>query len=137
MNKNLEITKLISKASYDLDMLLSRRFKDENLAVTEYKTLLTLLEDGDTPIQVMASKVLLTSGSMTYIADKLVEKGFVVKIKLKEDNRVYNLSLTKTGRKKIKTILLYSNEIMEDYFKNYREKDKDRIIKILNKSNGI
>ena len=134
MNKTIEMAKLISKVSYDLDMLLSRKLKDENLAVTEYKTLMALLENGDTPIQEIAKEVLLTSGSMTYIADKLVDKGFVEKIQLPEDNRVFKLSLTKNGRKKIKGVSLFSDEIIEEYFGNYKEKDKDKIIKILNKT---
>ncbi len=134
MNKTIEMAKLISKVSYDLDMLLSRKLKDENLAVTEFKTLMALLENGDTPIQEIAKEVLLTSGSMTYIADKLVDKGFVEKIQLPEDNRVFKLSLTKNGRKKIKGVSLFSDEIIEEYFGNYKEKDKDKIIKILNKT---
>ena len=134
MNKTIELAKLISKVSYDLDMLLSRKLKDENLAVTEFKTLMALLENGDTPIQEIAKEVLLTSGSMTYIADKLVDKGFVEKIQLPEDNRVFKLSLTKNGRKKIKGVSLFSDEIIEEYFGNYKEKDKDKIIKILNKT---
>lgn len=134
MNKTIEMAKLISKVSYDLDMLLSRKLKDENLAVTEFKTLMALLENGDTPIQEIAKEVLLTSGSMTYIADKLVDKGFVEKIQLPEDNRVFKLSLTKNGRKKIKGVSLFSEEIIEEYFGNYKEKDKDKIIKILNKT---
>ena len=134
MNKTIEMAKLISKVSYDLDMLLSRKLKDENLAVTEFKTLMALLENGDTPIQEIAKEVLLTSGSMTYIADKLVDKGFVEKNQLPEDNRVFKLSLTKNGRKKIKGVSLFSDEIIEEYFGNYKEKDKDKIIKILNKT---
>ena len=98
MKKNNEIKDLILKTSYDLDLLLSRKLKSYNLALTEFNTLKVLNDNGDCTVQNMAKQVLLTSGSMTYIVDKLVAKSCIEKVKQVEDNRVFMLSLTKKGK---------------------------------------
>lgn len=134
MDKTLEMAQLINSVSYNLDILLSRKLLYENMAITEFKTLLILFNEGDTPIQKMARKVFLTSGSMTYIANKLVNKQFIYKTQSNEDKRVFMLSLTEKGREKIKALILFTEPIIEDYFSGYTKNEKERIIKILRKT---
>ena len=133
MKKNNEIKDLILKTSYDLDLLLSRKLKSYNLALTEFNTLKVLNDNGDCTVQNMAKQVLLTSGSMTYIVDKLVAKSCIEKVKQVEDNRVFMLSLTKKGKTLYKNVSESIEEDIDNYFNNLRDKDRDRLIKILNR----
>ncbi len=133
MKKNNEIKDLILKTSYDLDLLLSRKLKSYNLALTEFNTLKVLNDNGDCTVQNMAKQVLLTSGSMTYIVDKLVAKSCIEKVKQVEDNRVFMLSLTKKGKTLYKNASESIEEDIDNYFNNLRDKDRDRLIKILNR----
>ena len=133
MKKNNEIKDLILKTSYDLDLLLSRKLKSYNLALTEFNTLKVLNDNGDCTVQNMAKQVLLTSGSMTYIVDNLVAKSCIEKVKQVEDNRVFMLSLTKKGKTLYKNASESIEEDIDNYFNNLRDKDRDRLIKILNR----
>ena len=133
MKKNNEIKDLILKTSYDLDLLLSRKLKSYNLALTEFNTLKVLNDNGDCTVQNMAKQVLLTSGSMTYIVDKLVAKSCIEKVKQVEANRVFMLSLTKKGKTLYKNVSESIEEDIDNYFNNLRDKDRDRLIKILNR----
>ena len=113
--------------------MLSRKLKSYNLALTEFNTLKVLNDNGDCTVQNMAKQVLLTSGSMTYIVDKLVAKSCIEKVKQVEDNRVFMLSLTKKGKTLYKNASESIEEDIDNYFNNLRDKDRDRLIKILNR----
>ncbi|MDD4691799.1 MAG: MarR family transcriptional regulator [Eubacterium aggregans] len=56
-----------------------------------------LYHKGPQTVQDIGKKVLLTSGSMTYVVNKLVEKGFVHRNICESDRRVTYVGLTSSG----------------------------------------
>ena len=57
-----------------------------------------LYNKGDQPIQRIGNRVLIASSSITYVVDKLEEKGCIVRQRNEKDKRVTNASLTDKGR---------------------------------------
>lgn len=68
------------------------------LNVTEFAVMELLYNKGDQPIQRIGNRVLIASSSITYVVDKLEEKGCVVRQRNEKDKRVTNASLTYKGR---------------------------------------
>ncbi|MDW4393430.1 MarR family transcriptional regulator [Staphylococcus saprophyticus] len=68
------------------------------LIVTEFAVMELLYNKGDQPIQRIGNRVLIASSSITYVVDKLEEKGCVVRQRNEKDKRVTNASLTDKGR---------------------------------------
>lgn len=68
------------------------------LNVTEFAVMELLYNKGDQPIQLIGNRVLIASSSITYVVDKLEEKGCVVRQRNEKDKRVTNASLTDKGR---------------------------------------
>ncbi len=67
------------------------------LNVTEFAVMELLYNKGDQPIQRIGNRVLIASSSITYVVDKLEEKGCVVRQRNEKDKRVTNASLTDKG----------------------------------------
>lgn len=68
------------------------------LNVTEFAVMELLYNKGDQPIQRIGHRVLIASSSITYVVDKLEEKGCVIRQRNEKDKRVTNASLTEKGR---------------------------------------
>lgn len=68
------------------------------LNVTEFAVMELLYNKGDQPIQRIGNRLLIASSSITYVVDKLEEKGCVVRQRNEKDKRVTNASLTDKGR---------------------------------------
>lgn len=74
------------------------------LSVSEFAVLEMLHHKGPTPLGEIARKVLLTSGSMTYVIDQLVRKGLVQRVSCARDRRRLYAELTDAGRDRIVAI---------------------------------
>ncbi len=66
---------------------------------TEFGVLEVLYHKGELPVCDVRRRILLESGSMTYVVDKLVSRGLVRRRASGEDRRVVLLALTAAGRR--------------------------------------
>jgi len=108
MQKDSLIFKMLKISKY-LKMNLEKDLEKYDLTFNEFSTLTILKEHGEVPVQKIAKKIDITSGSMTYIVNKLVKNNFIQKKKSKEDTRVYLLCLSKNGEN-------FYNEISNPHF---------------------
>ena len=74
------------------------------LSTTEFAVLELLYHKGPTPLGAVASQVLLTSGSMTYVIDQLEKQGLVTRVACPKDRRKLHAVLTDAGQAKIAAI---------------------------------
>lgn len=86
------------------------------LNVTEFAVMELLYNKGDQPIQRISNRVLIASSSITYVVDKLEEKGCVVRQRNEKDKRVTNASLTDKGRSMIDEIFPDHASTLESTF---------------------
>lgn len=80
-----------------LEQIVRTDVQRYGLNVTEFAVMELLYNKGDQPIQRIGHRVLIASSSITYVVDKLEEKGFVIRIRNEQDKRVTNASLTDKG----------------------------------------
>lgn len=86
------------KSGKVLSRKLEEDLKQYGLNRSEYTFLGYLDTYGHQPIQVMTSFLDLTSGTMTYLVNKLIKKGYVVRNQSEDDKRIFYVDLTEEGK---------------------------------------
>ncbi|RKJ59666.1 MarR family transcriptional regulator, partial [Butyricicoccus sp. 1XD8-22] len=76
-NQKLKAFTVLLRASQSVQEASKRDHSKHGLNPTEFAVLELLYHKGDQPIQVIGKKILIASSSITYVVDKLEEKGFV------------------------------------------------------------
>jgi len=80
---------------------LRRQVEAHGLTLTEFGVLEALLHKGPLTHGDIGDRVLLASSSMTYVIDKLEERGLLRRRQSEEDRREKIVELTPAGREKI------------------------------------
>ncbi len=80
---------------------LRRQVEDHGLTLTEFGVLEALLHKGPLSHGDIANRVLLASSSITYVIDKLEDRGLLRRRPSEEDRREKLAELTPKGRTKI------------------------------------
>lgn len=98
VNEELKAVTVILRASQAIQEVIRKDGANYGLNSTEFSVLELLYHKGDQPIQVIGKKVLISSGSITYVVDKLVQKNYVRRKGCPEDRRVIYAALTREGK---------------------------------------
>jgi MarR family transcriptional regulator, 2-MHQ and catechol-resistance regulon repressor len=101
----------LNQACRTVEGELDRLLAASGVTRTEFNVLEELLRHGPLPIGGLGGRVFLTSGSMTYLIDKLERKGWIRRRAGEEDRRVIYAELTDEGRA-LTTILLPRHEML-------------------------
>lgn len=118
----------LSRSHNALFTLIEKNVRGFGLTVSEFGVLEALLHKGELPVQKLREKVLVTSGSMTYIVDKLEEKGYVKRYKCKEDARILFVRLTEDGQEFISNIYQEHETFLKEILSDITTKDKRGLI---------
>ena len=81
-----------------------RDIERSGLTASEFAVLEVLYHKGDLPVGEVAQRVLLTSGSMTYVINKLERRRLLARRHCTEDQRVTYLAINPAGRSLIASI---------------------------------
>ena len=73
--------------------------KQYGLNATEFAVMELLYHKGSQSIQQIGNRILLASGSITYVVDQLSKKEFLKRRSSEEDRRVIYVELTSKGKK--------------------------------------
>lgn len=90
------LTVLLKSSSSVLEVIKKDMIK-YGLNPTEFSVLELLYSKGDQPIQYIGKKILLASSSITYVVDKLENKGFIQRRPSIKDRRVTNIAISEKG----------------------------------------
>lgn len=107
MNDNrdqLKALTILLKASSSVEKVVKNDMASYGLNATEFSVLELLFNKGRQPIQMIGKQILLASSSITYVIDRLEEKGFVDRVADKFDRRVTFCELTQEGHSLMKEI---------------------------------
>ena len=70
-----------------------------DLTYTQYITMMVLWEKGDINEKILGECLFLKSGTLTPLLKKLESKGFITKVRDKDDERSIVISITENGKK--------------------------------------
>ncbi|WP_066253118.1 MarR family winged helix-turn-helix transcriptional regulator [Neobacillus drentensis] len=116
---------------------IQERIRDEmsknKLSITEFSVLEVLFHKGKQTIQQIGSRILISSGSMTYVIDKLEQKGIIKRNDCREDRRVIHITLTAEGLELMENIMPKYQEIVDSFFENLTDVESELLVNSLKK----
>jgi MarR family 2-MHQ and catechol resistance regulon transcriptional repressor len=84
-------------------------------------------------IQDIGSKIDMTSGTMTYVIDKLEKKNYIKRVRCSEDRRRIYIELTDEGISFWKEIIVKHMKQMEDSFSHMTDEEMLQLIELMKK----
>ncbi|MED4604293.1 MarR family transcriptional regulator [Paenibacillus validus] len=96
-DESLHLFVVLSRACEWVTAHAHRDIRRHGLNPTEYGVLELLYHKGPQPLQQIGEKILMTSGNITYVIDKLEQKQLVVRKPCPEDRRVSFAEITERG----------------------------------------
>lgn len=130
-NVNLKLVVAVARTYNNLFFQIEKSLQEFDLNISEFGVLEMLYHKGDQPVQKVAEKILVTSGTITYVINKLEKKEFVIRRKCNKDKRVYYVSLTEKGKDYISHIFPKHKDFLDNLFKDLDEESKTQLLENL------
>ena len=135
MNNEFKAVIGIMRASNLLVDDLKRTLKNYPINATEFSVMEFLYSKGEKSIQEIRDRILLASGSATYVVDNLEKKGYVIRKISQKDKRVTYIGLTEIGMKLIDDIFPTHKKNTKKIFEKINDKELVILKEILKKIN--
>ena len=134
-NEDLSLKSLVvlSRAQHAVEEKIREDIRTHGLNPTEFAVLELLYHKGDQPIQRIGEKILLSSGSITYVVDKLEQKHYLERRRCPEDRRVIYASITEKGSELMDDIFPKHQKAVQGMFNVLDEEEKQTLITLLKK----
>ncbi|MFJ8234554.1 MarR family winged helix-turn-helix transcriptional regulator [Ureibacillus sp. NPDC094379] len=131
--ESLKLYIVLSRAHKAINEVTNQFFQQNGLNPTEFAVLELLYHKGRQPLQQIGNKILLASGSITYVVDKLEKRGFLKRVSCPSDRRITYAEITDEGTN-------FMNELFPEHENNLHEllsvlssEEKDTAIELLKK----
>ncbi len=133
VNQSLKLFIVLSRAYRALNEEVNRVIQQNGLNPTEFAVLELLYHKGDQPLQQIGGKILLASGSITYVVDKLEQKGLLRRAGCPKDRRVTYAQITDDGKKLIEEIFPEHSRRIHELTQALDPQEKGTAIELLKK----
>jgi MarR family transcriptional regulator, 2-MHQ and catechol-resistance regulon repressor len=114
---------------------IQERIRDEmsknKLSITEFSVLEVLFYEGKQTIQQIGNRILISSGSMTYVIDKLEQKGIIKRNDCREDRRVIHITLTTEGMEMMENIMPKYQDMVDSLFEDLTSDESELLVNCL------
>ena len=115
--------------------VLNENISKFGLNLTDFSVLDLLFQKGEQTTQKIGEKMLITSGSITYIVNKLEKMELICRNKSEIDKRITYIKLTKKGRETIFELLPLQIEKINEIFSDFSKEDLINLNHLLKKFN--
>lgn len=132
-NDSLDLFVVLSR-SYNWVMAHSNRnIRQHGLNPTEFGVLEVLYHKGPQPLQQIGEKILISSGNITYVVDKLEKKQLLIRKPCSADRRVIYAELTEKGNQFLADIFPTHQEIIEQAVSGLTPEEQRQATELLKK----
>ena len=115
--------------------VLNENISKFGLNLTDFSVLDLLFQKGEQTTQKIGEKILITSGSITYIVNKLEKMKLICRNKSEADKRITYIKLTEKGRETIFELLPLQIEKINEIFSDFSREDLINLNHLLKKFN--
>lgn len=129
----LHVWMVLWKAAHSVRENALRQIASMDLGLTDFTVLELLLHKGPLPVNVIGTKVFLTSGSVTTAVDRLESRDLVVRGVDSADRRTRIVHLTEKGRKTIECAFEAHRREMEEVFAPLSDAERRELVTLLKK----
>jgi MarR family 2-MHQ and catechol resistance regulon transcriptional repressor len=131
--QSLKLFIVLSRAYKAINEQVNKFIQTKGLNPTEFAVLELLYHKGDQPLQQIGGKILLASGSITYVVDKLEEKGLLKRVACPKDRRVTFASITEEGKTFIGEIFPEHEARIHELMSSLSPDEKETAIELVKK----
>jgi len=124
---------VLSRAHRAFNDVVNKHISTFNLNPTEFAVLELLYHKGAQPLQQIGGKILLASGSITYVVDKLEKKGLLERRACPNDRRVTHAQITDKGQQLIEEIFPPHQEKINEIVSVLTDEEKKLVTELLKK----
>lgn len=129
--QSLKLFIVLSRAYRAINENVNKKIQSYGLNPTEFAVLELLYHKGDQPLQQIGEKILLASGSITYVVDKLEQKNYLMRVACPNDRRVTFAQITEKGRKFIEDIFPEHEKRIHELMAELSTEEKETAIELL------
>lgn len=133
IDQSLKLFIVLSRSYRAVNEHVNKRIQRYGLNPTEFAVLELLYHKGDQPLQQIGGKILLASGSMTYVIDKLEKKEYIRRVACDKDRRVTYASITEKGKKFIEQVFPSHQNEIDRIMSVLTDEEKETAIELLKK----
>ncbi|GAB2555862.1 MarR family 2-MHQ and catechol resistance regulon transcriptional repressor [Gracilibacillus alcaliphilus] len=130
---SLKLFVVLSKAYRSVADQVAKDISSYGLNTTDFGVLELLYHQGDHTLQKIGEKILLASGSITYVVDKLEKKGLIKRTPCPTDRRITYASITAEGEQLLNDIFPQHWRQIEAIMGGLEEEEKLAAIQLLKK----
>ena len=134
---NLKLVIALSRTQTSFARAIQNFLTPYDLTTAQFGVLEALYHLGDLKICELIDKTLSTSGNMTVVIRNLEKEGLITRHVNVEDRRAFVIGLTDAGRTLIRPVFEQHLFLLEDVFGRLTLEDKDALLVLLKKMNGI
>jgi MarR family 2-MHQ and catechol resistance regulon transcriptional repressor len=127
----LKLWVVLSRAYHAVAEAARRDIERHGLGATEFSVLELLFHKGSLSLGEVGERVLLTSGSVTYVIDKLEKRRLLVRRACPEDRRVCYADLTQEGRALISAIFPEHAQVIREVTEGLSGEEQQEAIQLL------
>ncbi|MCV9886508.1 MarR family winged helix-turn-helix transcriptional regulator [Metabacillus halosaccharovorans] len=133
IEESLKFFIVLSRAHRAFNDVVNKHISTFNLNPTEFAVLELLYHKGPQPLQQIGGKILLASGSITYVVDKLEQKGLLERRACPNDRRVTHAQITEKGQQLIQEIFPTHQEKIDEIVSVLTDEEKNLVTELLKK----
>lgn len=133
MKQSLKLFIVLSRAHKAITETTNQFFQKNGLNPTEFAVLELLYHKGRQPLQQIGNKILLASGSITYVIDKLEKRGYLSRISCPTDRRVTYAEINEAGKQFMEEIFPLHEKNLHELMSVLTCEEKDTAIQLLKK----
>lgn len=133
ISQSLKLFIVLSRAYKAINEHVNKSIQANGVNPTEFAVLELLYHKGDQPLQQIGGKILLASGSITYVVDKLEQKGLLKRVACPNDRRVTYAQITEAGRAFIDEVFPDHARRIDQLMSSLSKDEKDEAIHLLKK----
>ena len=133
MESGAHIRLILARAARAIEVVDRNSIAQTGLNISDFAILEVLLHKGPLPVNTIGKKLLLTSGSMTTAANRLIQKGYIKRKQDPSDGRCFYLSLTAVGRRLIENAYQKHSHNLEKIVEVLTEAERSQLASLLKK----
>lgn len=130
-DRALKLWVVMNRAEKSIEKHLREQVESRGLSFTEFAVLEVLLHRGTLPIGEIGDRILLTSGSMTYVMNKLENRGLILRRECASDRRVIYAELTKAGKDLIRRVFAEHEQLLSTLSEGLTTEELDEATRLM------
>ncbi|QGS67938.1 MarR family transcriptional regulator [Oceanobacillus sp. 143] len=123
-NLSLKTFVVLMKAAKSIEELIKKDISSHGMKSSDFAVIEAVYSKGRQTIRQISEAVLINTGSITYVIDKLENNGLVERVDCKEDRRVVYIQITDKGKKLMDEIFPKHQQVIEALFEGVTSEEK-------------